>query len=171
MRKFYDFIESIFSAILILTIVILFLCRIIVVEGDSMLNTLHGQEKIIISNFMYSPEKGDIVVTDVNNGYNKPLIKRVIAVGGDTIKIDFENGEVYLNGNLLNEDYIMEPMNTSPADALEITVPEGYVFLMGDNRNNSLDSRSEEIGVINEKDILGKAIFRVSPVSKIGKVE
>ena len=110
MRKFYDFIESIFSAVLILTITILFFCRIIVVEGDSMLNTLHSQEKIIISDFMYSAEKGDIVVTDVNNGYGNPLIKRVIATGGDTIKIDFENGEVYLNGNLLNEDYIMEPI-------------------------------------------------------------
>ena len=171
MRKFYDFIESIFSAVLILTITLLFFCRIIVVEGDSMLNTLHSQEKIIISDFMYSAEKGDIVVTDVNNGYGNPLIKRVIATGGDTIKIDFENGEVYLNGNLLNEEYIYEPMNSSPMDTLEITVPHGYVFLMGDNRNNSYDSRSEKIGVINEKDILGKAIFRISPVSKIGKVK
>ena len=171
MKKFYDFIENISISVLMLTIVILFFFRIIVVEGQSMRNTLQNHEKIIISNFMYSPEKGDVVVTDSNNGYGKPLIKRVIATGGDNIKIDFENGDVYLNGYLLAEEYIMEPMNTSPTDTLEVNVPEGYVFLMGDNRNNSYDSRNDSIGVINENDILGKAVFRVSPFSKLGKVK
>ena len=171
MKKFYDFIENIAVAVLILTISILFFCRVIVVDGDSMRNTLHNQDKILISNFMYTPEKGDIIVTDNNNGYKKPLIKRVIATGGDTIKVDYENGVVYLNGNLLNEDYIMEHMNTVPADALEITVPDGCLFVMGDNRNHSRDSRDDAIGVINQKDILGKAVFRISPFSDLGKVK
>ncbi|MBR4035826.1 MAG: signal peptidase I [Oscillospiraceae bacterium] len=171
MKKIYDFIESVSLAVLLITVCILFFFRIIVVEGDSMMNTLNDQEKIIISNFSYTPENGDIVVTDTHNGYKKPLIKRVIATGGDTIKIDYTTGDVYINGIILQEDYIYEKINPIPADNLEITVPEGFVFLMGDNRNHSFDSRAEEIGLINEKNLLGKAVFRISPLSKIGKVK
>ena len=172
MKKFYEFLENICFAIIFITAVILFMCRIIVVDGDSMQNTLHNGEKLIISNFMYTPEKGDIVVTDMEIYHGKPLIKRVIATSGDRIRIDYSNGDVYLNGNILQEDYIAEKISPEKGDReLDIVLPEGYVFLMGDNRNHSTDSRSDEIGIVNEKDILGKAVFRISPFSEIGKVE
>ncbi len=168
MKKLYEFIESLAIAIALITTIILFLCRLIVVDGDSMLNTLHNGEKLIISNFMYKPHRGDIVVIKSSN-YNKLLIKRIIAIGGDTIKIDYSNGDVYINGELQYEQYIKEKINPKDSENLEITVSDGYVFVMGDNRNGSYDSR--DIGPINENGILGKTIFRISPSSKIGKVK
>ena len=171
MKKIYEYMESFSIAIIFITVLILFMCRIIVVDGDSMNNTLNSGEKLLITNFMYTPEKGDIVVTDSSVYARGPLIKRVIATGGDTILIDYSTGDVYVNSYLLEEDYIAEKIEIEKREELKITLPEGYLFLMGDNRNHSADSRIEEIGLVNEKNILGKAIFRISPLSEIGKVK
>ena len=170
MKKFYELIESICFPVIVITVLILFICRVIVVDGDSMTNTLYDGEKVIITNFFYEPEKGDIVVTDgrIHNG--RPLIKRVIATEGDTIEIDYSTGNVTINGQVIQEEYIKEKINTdNNKQDIKITIPEGYLFLMGDNRNGSLDSR--ELGIVDKQDILGKAIFRISPLSRIGRVK
>lgn len=170
MKKFYEFVESAAFAVAFITLMILFVCRFIVVDGSSMNNTLYHGERLIITNFLYSPEKGDIVVTDKKNSYGQPLIKRVIATEGDTISIDYNTGDVYVNGQMLQEDYIKEKIMATGGGVYEITLDEGKLFLMGDNRNASSDSRVREIGPVDEKSILGKVILRVSPISRIGKV-
>lgn len=171
MKDFYETIESIGLSFITITILILFVFRVVSVEGSSMTNTLMDQERLITTNFFYKPEKGDIVVIDKHNTFEKPLIKRVIATEGDTIKIAYATGDVYINGVLQNENYIKEKINPQAGSDLEMTIKEGYVFVMGDNRNGSADSRQESVGQINEKNILGKAIFRIYPFSKIGKVK
>ncbi|MBR5521616.1 MAG: signal peptidase I [Oscillospiraceae bacterium] len=170
MKKFYEILESAAVSVITLTLVILFVCRFIVVDGGSMDNTLHHGERLIISNFMYTPEKGDIVVTDSNNLFNRPIIKRVIATEGDIIAIDYNTGDVYVNGLLLQENYIKEKIIATGGGVYQIQMGDNQLFLMGDNRNASSDSRVREIGPVNEKDILGRVILRVSPISKFGKV-
>lgn len=176
MKKFpikdiYETCESIIVSLLVITFVIVFAVRTVVVDGSSMLPNLHHGERLVTTNFFYTPEKGDIVVIDKNNALGKPLIKRVIATEGDTIRIDYKTGEVYLNGELLVEDYILEKIEATTADGIEMTVEKGFVFVMGDNRNNSQDSRSSEIGQVDIRNILGKALFRVYPFDSIGGLE
>lgn len=171
MKKFFELIESAAIAVSVITLIILFAGRFIVVDGNSMNNTLYHGERLIISNFLYTPEKGDIVVTDTKNAFGQPLIKRVIATEGDTLKIDYNTGDVYVTGQLLQEDYIKEKIMATGGGVYEITIPQSKLFLMGDNRNASSDSRVREIGPVDEKDILGRVILRVSPISRLGKVK
>lgn len=170
MKKIFDFIDSACIALVVVAVTMLFVFRVVTVSGSSMENTLNDNDRIIVTNLYSNIEKGDIVVTDKNNALGKPLVKRVIAVGGDKISIDFFTGSVYVNGEMLEEEYIKEPMERFEKAPLEMTVPQGYVFLMGDNRNVSQDSRSDLVGAINEKSILGKVVFRFLPFSDIGKV-
>ena len=141
--------------------------RMTVVEGDSMLETLHDGEYLLIQDFFYTPERGDIVVVNdltketVGKMYTKPLVKRVIAVGGDEIEI--KDGVVKVNGEALVEPYIREAMK--PTDNISLTLGEHEVFVMGDNRNHSGDSRL--IGPVDVRCVVGKAIIRVFPFDKI----
>lgn len=170
MKKFYDVIESIIISLVVILILILFVFRSVSVDGDSMLPSFHHGDRLIITNMFYTPKKGDVVVVDKNTDLKKPLIKRVIATEGDTIKIEASTGNVYVNGNLLQEDYIYEKINSVHTSDINITIEEGHVFVMGDNRNNSTDSRSESLGQVDTKNILGKVIFQIYPFEDAGVV-
>ena len=170
-KDIYEIAESVIISFIVITVLILFFFRAVSVDGDSMLPNLHNGDRIITTNFLYNPEKGDIVVIDKNTNYGKPLIKRVIADEGDKIFIDYSTGDVYVNDEKISESYIFEKINTVDKENINTVIPEGYIFVMGDNRNNSLDSRDPSIGIINEKNILGKALFQIYPFNSIGVVK
>lgn len=140
--------------------------RIIVVSGPSMYNTLlDGDYLLLLSNvFYHDPQYGDIVVASKESfDDGKPIIKRVIATEGQTVDIDFAQGIVYVDGVALQEDYTYTPTNVEEGMQFPLIVEEGCVFLMGDNRNGSLDSRSTQIGMVDRRELLGKALFLMLP--------
>ena len=153
---------------MLVTMMILFLLvfRVIVVSGSSMYNTLiDGDYLLLISNLFYQdPEYGDIIVASKESfDDGAPIIKRVIATEGQTVDIDFEAGIVYVDGEALQEDYTYTPTNMDEGMQFPLTVDENCVFAMGDNRNRSRDSRSPDIGQIDKREILGKAIYLFLP--------
>lgn len=169
----YEWIEALLLAILFVVLVFTFLWRVVTVDGPSMQPTLHNGDKLVLYSQAYqNPQQGDIVVITQPNSRNEPLIKRIIAKEGQTVDIDFELGTVTVDGTVLQEDYIQEPTYnpTSAPVSFPLTVPKGCIFVLGDNRNNSTDSRSQEIGLIDERYILGKAVFRLFPINSFGTV-
>ena len=170
----FECIGAAVTALIAVVVIFLFFFRMVTIEGDSMLDTLHSGDRVIISNVLYTPKQGDIVVISRNadNSVEKesaePIIKRVIAVEGQTVDIDFEEGIVYVDGVALKEDYTRTLTTVKYEDMIDFPayVPENCIFVMGDNRNYSLDSRSEHIGdngMIDVRYVLGKAVFRVFP--------
>lgn len=170
-REAFEWYEALISAALVLVLLFTFVFRIIQVDGDSMLPTLTNGDKLIVWGAGYKPQRGDVIIVDSYTTFGKPLVKRVIATGGDEVYIDYSTGEVSVNGELLEEDYIAEPTLLGYDVTYPYTVPSGTVFVMGDNRNNSLDSRSSYVGCIDERDILGKVLLRFLPLSDFGVVE
>ena len=114
---------------------------------------------------------GDVVVVDRSQRGEPPIIKRVIGRAGDEIDIDFETGQVRRNGRALDEPYLYEPTLTRRDVEFPVTVPEGSVFVMGDNRNHSADSRTREIGMIDLRRVMGKAVYRFLPADRAGKID
>ncbi len=170
-KNLLEELDSIVLSLLAIVLVFSFGVRICRVDGSSMNPGLLDGERVLISSLPYRPAYGDVVVVDSYIEYGKPLVKRVIGLPGDTIDIDFGSGVVYRNGQALDEPYTAEPTYLKEEKDFPLTVPAGSLFVMGDNRNHSLDSRSTEIGFIDERDILGKALFRIMPFNKAGAIK
>lgn len=164
----FDWLSSGIIAVILLCAVFMFGVRPVKVDGDSMLPTLQDGNWLVVSAFDFKPEYGEIVIVTQPNRTSKggPVVKRVIAVGGQTVDIDFEKGEVFVDNTKLDEPYILEKTYRSFDVQFPLEVPEGYIFVMGDNRNDSLDSRSSRIGLIDERYVLGSCILRAHPFQK-----
>ena len=166
-RETYDWIQCLLVALIICVLIFMFCVRVIDVIGASMNPTLYNGEKMLVSGLFYKPKVGDVVVFKKDEyDPNKLLVKRVVAVEGQEINMDFENGIVYIDGVAIAEDYISEPTYNKLDFIGPKTVPEGCVFVMGDNRNASIESRKSEIGMLDNRLILGKAYCVVYPVSQ-----
>lgn len=174
-----DWLESFAFAIFVVILIFTFVLRTVVVKGESMSPNFHDKDRLIISHFNLTPEKGDILVMN-SYGLHETIIKRCIGTGGDKIRIDYNENSVEVNGQIISNKYLGEPMINKPTydqkyavsrGVYEYTVPEGKIFVMGDNRNGSSDSRSSLVGFIDSEDVLGKVIFRIYPFSEIGRIE
>ncbi|HCA30153.1 MAG TPA: signal peptidase I [Ruminococcaceae bacterium] len=162
----YEWVEAAIYSLICVVLAFIFIFRIVGVDGDSMVPTLYDKERLVLLTFLYQPQHGDIIV--INRYTQDPLVKRVIAVGGDRIAILPDTGEVVLNGVILNENYTQGKTVLREFGSETKEVPKGYLVVMGDNREISKDSRSAEVGFINIKDVVGKAIFRFYPSRKLG---
>lgn len=158
----FEIFEAGVAALVVVTVLFLFCFRVFSVDGPSMKPTLQPEDRVVVSNIGYKAQPGDIVVLSGTDGKQKPIIKRVIAVAGDVVDINFTSGIVTVNGK---EEHFSDELTTQQADiAFPLTVPEGTVFVLGDNRGVSLDSRSSRIGCIDERKIVGKVLFRFFPL-------
>ena len=155
---------------MIFFIIFRFVIQVVGIQGSSMSPTLEQGDRIVVSDLFYTPKQGDIVMISDDNVLGKQLVKRVIAVSGQTVEVTDE-GDVLVDGAILDEPYLTE-LTQSPGDmTYPVTIPEGQVFVMGDNRAQSLDSRDTVIGLIDDSDIEGHVLFRIYPFGSFGGVE
>ena len=180
-----DLIESMLTAVFVVILVFTYICTIASVEGDSMVPTLEDGNRLFVWRIGQSYKTGDILILDSEKSYTfdknnnliegrglgKRIVKRLIAQGGQEVRIDFTEGIVYVDGEALSEPYTSS-LTTYNQLAFDypIVIPEGYVFVLGDNRHISRDSRHPLVGLIPESDIIGKAVLRISPLSSFGRL-
>lgn len=176
-NEILDWVESFVFAVFVIILIFIFLFRIVTVDGSSMNSTLEDKDRVIISHLNYKPENDDIVVVN-SSVLQKTLIKRVIGVAGDTVRIDYSKNKVYVNDKEISNEHIdstmldkgmFDPSYKVSDGVYEYHVPQDSIFVMGDNRNNSTDSRT--IGFISNDDVMGHVIFRLYPFKKFGSVK
>lgn len=176
----FEWLEMIILSACIVLLVFTFVVRPANVDGQSMEDTLHHREMLLISDLFYEPERGDIVVFQkINSTHPEPIVKRVIATEGETVDIDFDTWTVTVtdasgNKRILDESAyrkLTTDQRVLSDHTYPLTVEKGKLFVMGDNRNHSLDSRSSDIGQVDENEIIGKVILRAFPLNKFGTVK
>ena len=171
----YDWIQCIIFALVFCVLLFVFAVRMVNVVGHSMVPTLEQNDKVVISNLFYHPKQGDIVVLRKQTLMEEPIVKRIIATEGQTVDIDFDDGVVYVDGKALDEPYVNEPVHDRENFEGKITVPEGCVFVMGDNRANSADSRSHQDdsshGLVPVSDVVGVGLVKYWPLNHISTLD
>ena len=167
----FDWANTVAFAIIVVLLILTFVFKQVTVNGPSMNDTLQNGDRLIVTDFMYEPHNGDIIVASHGKEYNEPIIKRIIATSGQSISVDYDTGNVCVDGVIIDEKYIKgKTIKLSDPIKFPVTIPEGYVFVMGDNREDSIDSRTNVIGMIPVQNIIGKAIFRVYPFNNMGQI-
>lgn len=180
-RKFsaelLDYLEIFVFAIGFVILLFSFVFRICTVKGDSMMHTLYENESVVVSNLFYEPKAEDIIVFHQTGTLNEPVVKRVIAVEGETVHIRYTQTSMTVtvtdpdgNERVLEENYALYEGIPLYHSSYTETVPEGCIFVMGDNRNNSMDSRNPTIGMVDTRRVLGKVVFRLTPFSRMGSI-
>lgn len=171
-EAFYDCFEVVCFAAAVVLLLFMFVGRMSTVVGSSMANTLQNGDRILVWDLFYKPDRYDIVVVQKEEGYyaDELLVKRVIAKGGDTVTFDFDDWKVFVNGEEMDNSFVLieagEDMERGFVPySNTVVVPEGYYYVLGDNRNGSTDSRFPEVGFVKESEIIGKVIFRIMPLN------
>jgi signal peptidase I len=164
-REIYEWVQALVCSVLAVVVIFTFGVRLIGVDGRSMMPTLLNQDRmLVLSSILYDDYRyGDVVVLTKETFLSAPIVKRVIAVENQTVDIDFESGSVYVDGKLLDEPYINELTFDDEGVEFPLTVPEGSIFVMGDNRNHSNDSRDPRLGTVDTRYVIGKAVAIVFP--------